>query len=82
MNFQKIEVKRRNGSVYKALSVIQFNNGYSHLIIDDGCYQIVSGDKIGSHIFSEAKDVLIMLPDPAKLRYSKEYKMALQKENI
>lgn len=82
MDFKKIAVKRKDGSFYKELSVIQFNDGYSHIIIDDGCYQIVNGDKVSSHIFSEARDVLAQLPNPRELQHSDEYMKALQKEDI
>lgn len=82
MNFQKIEVKRNDGSVYAELSVAQFNYCCSHIIIDDGCYQIVNGDKVSSHIFAEARDVLAKLPNPKELQYSKEYTEMLQKEKI
>lgn len=82
MNFKKIEVKRKDGSFYVALSIIQFNEGYSNIIIDDGCYQIINGYQVSSHIFPEARDVLAKLPNPKELQHSKEYMEASQKEDI
>lgn len=52
--------------------ITTFNKGYSHIIVDDGCYVIVNGDpgKLGSSawIFREALEVLKTLPiDPSEV---------------
>lgn len=48
--------------------VALFNQGYSKIIVDDGCYQIVNGDNISSHIFDEDVEVIKMLPNPKDLK--------------
>lgn len=64
----KVEVMTDSGRKYETASLAQFNNGYSHIIMDDGCYQIVNGNKISSHIFAEAWAVMKQLGAPSKLK--------------
>lgn len=76
-----IIVRRSDGSRYSAKSCAQFNGGYSHIIIDDGCYQIVNGDGISSHIFPEALEILKTLPldikgEGVKIAIEREKEMA------
>ena len=55
---EKIKLKKGN-----ATSVAIFNDGYSHIIVDDNCWLIVNGDGISSWIFDEAMEVLKQLPN-------------------
>ena len=54
----KFELK----AVEKRITVAEFNNGYSHIAVDDHCWVIINGGKQSSHIFIEAMDVLKKLP--------------------
>jgi len=63
---QEITVANKDGSTYKTTSYAQFNNGYSYIIIDDGCYQIVNGNAVSSWIFREAIAVIKDLPENPK----------------
>jgi hypothetical protein len=51
----------------KAIYVAEFNNGFSHIIVDDSCWVIVNGydgeAKQSSWIFPEAKEALNKLPN-------------------
>ncbi len=58
----KIKIKRDNGSLFKAESYVQFNDGYSHIIIDGGCYIIINDNKPSAWIFEEALRELKKLP--------------------
>lgn len=62
-----IVVHRRDGSKYITRSYATFNKGYSNVIVDDTCYQIVNGNTISSYIFPEALELLKTLPSPAVL---------------
>ena len=64
MHYPSIKIKRDDGTEFETKAIRSFNDGYSHIIIDDGCYQIVNGDKVSSHVFPEALDILKMLPSP------------------
>ena len=46
--------------------VAEFNDGCSHIIVDDGCYIIVNGEKFSPWIFREALAVLKTLPENPK----------------
>ncbi len=45
------------------ISVAQFNKGYSHIVVDDGCWIIMNGRETSSWIFDEAVQVLKQLPN-------------------
>ena len=84
----EIEVERKDGSIYHTTAHAQFNKGYSFIILDDGCYQIVNGNKISSHIFPEALEVLKTLPDPRDIKFKEKEliesikKVSLEKNDI
>ena len=61
---KEIEIEREDGSVYKATSYVSFNG--SNIIIDNNCWQIVSGNKVTSHISAKAVEVLKQLPSNPK----------------
>ena len=63
-----IVVHRKDGSKYITRSYATFNKGYSNVIIDDTCYQIVNGNTISSYIFPEALEILKTLPSPIDLK--------------
>ena len=46
--------------------VCTFRDGFSHIIVDDGCYQVVNGNRISSHIDPEALAVINELPKNPK----------------
>lgn len=67
MGETKFEIKEwilSNGA--KGISVAELNNGYSHIMIDDGCWVIANGSngnaEFSAWIFPEAKKVLDKLP--------------------
>jgi len=55
----KFEVKSINGST----SFVTFNKGYSHIIVDGGCWVIVNGKNNSAYIFEEAMEALKKLPN-------------------
>ncbi|MDD5589217.1 MAG: hypothetical protein PHP92_04135 [Candidatus Nanoarchaeia archaeon] len=58
----KVEtIKLNNGD--DVISVAEFNEKCSHIIIDDHCWNIINGDKFSSYIFPEAMSILKKLPD-------------------
>ena len=63
-----IVVHRKDGSKYITRSYATFNKGYSNVVIDDTCYQIVNGNTISSYIFPEALEILKTLPSPVDLK--------------
>lgn len=50
------------------ISVVNFNNGYSHIVIDDNSYAILNGNDTdySAWIFEEAMQVLKQLPNNPK----------------
>lgn len=60
MTFGCKTITLENGS--RITSVCEFNNNYSHIAVDDGCWVIVNGDKVSPHIFRGAMEVLMQLP--------------------
>jgi len=52
------EMKRVNG----ISTVCQFNDGYSHIGIDDHCWLVLNGGKKSAWIFPEAVAILKALP--------------------
>lgn len=59
---------------YETISYVQFNNGYSHITIDDNCYQIVSGTGIAipnGRIFPDAMDILKQLPSNPRVIFDR-----------
>ena len=59
---------------YETISYVQFNNGYSHITIDDNCYQIVNGTNIAmptTCIFPDAVEILKQLPSNPRIIYDK-----------
>ena len=50
--------KDENGEII----VVTFNDGYSTIGPDGGCWVIRNGGKLTTHIFPEAMDVLALLP--------------------
>lgn len=44
------------------VSLIQFNNGHSHIAVKGNCYIIVHSDKISTTIFKSAFEALLTLP--------------------
>ena len=63
-----IVVHRKDGSKYITRSYCTFNGGYSNIVIDDTCYQIVNGNNITPYIFPEALAILKTLPSPSDLK--------------
>ena len=59
----KIKVKRDSGKFFETRSYAQFNDGYSHIIIDGGCYIIINNDRPSAWIFEEALQELKKLPE-------------------
>lgn len=61
---KKVQISLSTGS--KRTYYAEFNDGYSHILIDDHCYQVVngrSGDaKLGYHLSREALEHLSKLP--------------------
>ena len=57
-------IRLANGS--RATYVAEFNNKYSHIIVDDNCWVLVNGDdgaaEFSAWIFKEAKEILDQLP--------------------
>lgn len=65
---------RRDKSSYETISYVQFNNGYSHITIDDNCYQIVNGTGTAiptGHIFPDAMDILKQLPSNPRVIFDR-----------
>jgi hypothetical protein len=58
--FKVQKVTLQTGS--KITSVVEFNNGYSHIVVDDGCWVVVNGGMFASWIFPKALDILKKLP--------------------
>ena len=65
MKFEIGEINMLNGSVFA--TVAEFNNGFSHIAVDDDCWVIINGhdkhSRISPYIFAEAKAVLDQLPN-------------------
>jgi len=64
--YPKWEVKKLTEN--KHLSLVEFNDGYSHICVDDHCYMVVNGDEesgydYSARIFPEAAQLLKELPD-------------------
>lgn len=55
----KLEIKE----VGNYITVAEFNNGFSHIAIDDHCYLLLNDKKPSYHIFDEALEVLKQLPN-------------------
>ena len=70
------EIILKNGELVQYYA--EFNKGYSHIIIDDGCWVIVNGEDgtaaIYAWIYPEAMENLKLLPNNPK-----DYKQ--EKEN-
>ena len=75
----RLQVARDDGSFYDAVSVATFNDGYSHIIADDGCWLLVNGHAVDDSrresgfvchvspwIFGEAWEVMQALGRPRK----------------
>lgn len=61
------------GRVYSTVSYVEFNNGYSHIIIDDNCYKIVNGQFVSPYIFPEAVALFKQLPDNPRVLVTRFY---------
>jgi hypothetical protein len=59
-----MKITLNNGEVVD--TIVTFNNGYSHFIVDDGCYVLINGVARSPWIFPEAFRVLKTLP-PLKI---------------
>ena len=55
------KVRLHNGG--DAIAVAEFNNGYSHVVVDDHCWVVVNGGYPSAHLYREAMAVLKQLPD-------------------
>jgi len=77
IDFNPIRIKvlslnpsRLGKSSYETISYVQFNNNYSHIIIDDNCYMIANGTEIvipSNHIFPDAVEILKQLPNNPRI---------------
>lgn len=54
-------VRLSSGGIVPA--VAEFNNGYSFIVVDDGCWCVVNGNEFSAWVFPEATAVLKQLPD-------------------
>ena len=64
----------RDKASYETISYVQFNNGYSHITIDDNLYLIVNGTGYcipTGHIFPEAMDILKQLPSNPRIIFDR-----------
>lgn len=62
-----------NGSEFEVVAF--FNNDYSKIVVDGGCYLIVNGNKITQHIFDKAIEVLKVLPKPHNLKRNRDARL-------
>lgn len=53
-------VKTHTGGA--VLAVAEFNGGYSRIVVDDGCWAVMNGDRLSPHVFAEAAEELRRLP--------------------
>ena len=61
-----ITIQREDGTTSETHPVATFNKGFSHFILDDGCYVLIDNGQISAYIFEEAFKVLMKLPKPTE----------------
>lgn len=59
---QILEGVREDGSSQQLTIVAEFNDGYSHIGIDDNCWVVFNGGQPTYHLFPEAVEALQRLP--------------------